>query len=420
MAMVDDSYLSHIYHGKCVDGNLPFVVRNSKLYSNQSLLSMTPSEMSDFDGKLGNKSTENEYDRLNPTEDEEPQSNYENSTDQFSGEEFASTDPYEDMRTTFALKERPKTSTVNEKTKIEFDLANLQAMQRCVTSTTLRDAATPFIDTGDNFQMTKEKKKKLKRNTVQNTLIEGERPNGEMEYEIIRTDPNRTIIRCTFSQDEVERPSIKTKERILSVDSRQRKQYDRYQKKIRPKTTQIIHQGRLGSSWRHIKEVKNYTGSNLAFLDGSVSLADMAKSEKKKRTIRNVDLNNNVRPDINCCFEMQHPSVEDKLKLAKAYERLHPYTSKYDFRDTSAFYQKAIENRPQLRYYNRLRNYDNIYHTRAKENYKYWTAIEGSKKNIPKRSGSVYATNSALPSLQQQYAMGAHHTVLGLGDAPRN
>ena len=30
-----------------------------------------------------------------------------------------------------------------------------------------------------------------------------------------------------------------------------------------------IRQGRIGSSWRHIKQTNNYSGSNLLFIDGT-------------------------------------------------------------------------------------------------------------------------------------------------------
>lgn len=147
----------------------------------------------------------------------------------------------------------------------------------------------------------------------------------------------------------------------------------------------VLRQGRIGSSWRHIKQTNNYSNSNLLFVDGTVRIDDSARypprmygyPPKASFTSRQLSARHHRPQDRN----------EEIIGLgARSMTELDlPINS-------------IVKSRPL-----NLSPYENKYQQRAKEGFEYWTKDRRYQENN-KPKAKLYTT-------------GAYKTFHGLSDA---
>ncbi|RNA13687.1 hypothetical protein BpHYR1_009436 [Brachionus plicatilis] len=111
----------------------------------------------------------------------------------------------------------------------------------------------------------------------------------------------------------------------------------------------VLRQGRIGSSWRHIKQTNNYGNSNLLFIDGTVRINDSARFPPKiygyppRANDQNADLVGLTTQSLN---------------------------------DLSFAGNERVRNRTS-----NLSAYPNQFHDRAKQGFEYWTKDKREPEN---------------------------------------
>lgn len=119
-----------------------------------------------------------------------------------------------------------------------------------------------------------------------------------------------------------------------------------------------MRQGRIGSTWRHIKQTNNYTNSNLLFIDGTVRINDSARYPPRIY---------GYPPR-----QLDHRDTYDKQEFNKELVGMSSQSmSNVDFPI------EVIRNRPL-----NLSAYENPFHSRAKQGFEYWT----KDKRIPENN----------------------------------
>ena len=112
-----------------------------------------------------------------------------------------------------------------------------------------------------------------------------------------------------------------------------------------------LRQGRIGSSWRHIKQTNNYSNANLLFIDGTVRINDATRFPPSqygyppKLPRFNTDLDDDYER-------------ENSLSI-KGYGLSGP--------QYSAFLPSYIRRRPM-----NIGSYSNQFHEKARQGYEYW------------------------------------------------
>lgn len=142
----------------------------------------------------------------------------------------------------------------------------------------------------------------------------------------------------------------------------------------------ILRQGRIGSSWRHIRQTNNYSNNNLLFIDGTVRIDDSARfpprlygyPPKQSKAVTHRDP-----------VELDHEMIGLNSKSLSNLEL--PINS-------------IVKNRPL-----NLNPYENKFQQRAKEGFEYWTKDKRYPENN-KPKAKLYTT-------------GAYKTFHGLSDS---
>jgi hypothetical protein len=135
-----------------------------------------------------------------------------------------------------------------------------------------------------------------------------------------------------------------------------------------------LRSGRIGSSWRHIKQTNNYTNSNLLFIDGTVRINDSSRYPSSVY---------GYPPKI-----IQHR--EDLIGMTTQS------LANLDFPLDSAAAAASKSSR-------NLNNYQNQFSDRAKQGFEYWTR---DKRNPDNNKPKV-----------KPYTTGASKTYYGLSDS---
>lgn len=140
-----------------------------------------------------------------------------------------------------------------------------------------------------------------------------------------------------------------------------------------------LRQGRIGSSWRHIKQTNNYTNSNLLFIDGTVRIDDSSR----------------FPPRLYGYPPKMNTPRENALK-DRSHEMLGLGAKSLSSLDLPV--NNIVKNRPL-----NLAPYENKYSNRAKEGFEYWTKDKRYPENN-KPKAKLYTT-------------GAYKTFHGLSDS---
>lgn len=166
----------------------------------------------------------------------------------------------------------------------------------------------------------------------------------------------------------------------------------------------VLRQGRIGSSWRHIKQTNNYSNSNFLFVDGTVRIDDSARYPPRMY---------GYPPKVNVATHRQlsgrsyHP--QDRIQSARPVRSYADSSSLQQNMELVGLGSRSmthlnlpVNNIVSSRPLN-LNPYENKYHVRAKEGFEYW--------NKDKR----YPENNKPKA--KQYTTGAYKTFHGLSDA---
>lgn len=152
----------------------------------------------------------------------------------------------------------------------------------------------------------------------------------------------------------------------------------------------VLRQGRLGSSWRHIKQTNNYSNSNLLFVDGTVRIDDSTRY-----------------PPRLYGYPPKGNLASHRMLSAATSNRNTDDSRKNEFLGIGArsltelglpVNNSIVRNRPH-----NLNQYENEFQTRAKEGYEYWSKDRRYPENN-KPKAKLYTT-------------GAYKTFHGLSDS---
>lgn len=146
----------------------------------------------------------------------------------------------------------------------------------------------------------------------------------------------------------------------------------------------VLRQGRIGSSWRHIKQTNNYSNSNLLFVDGTVRIDDSSRYPPRMY---------GYPPKVNLATHRQTTSYQPTDRNEHMLGLGNRSLSQLDLPVNN-----LIRNRPV-----NLNPYENKYQQRAKEGFEYWSKDKRYPENN-KPKAKLYTT-------------GAYKTFHGLSDS---
>lgn len=132
-------------------------------------------------------------------------------------------------------------------------------------------------------------------------------------------------------------------------------------------------EGRMGGSWRHIKQTNSYSNGNLLFIDGTVRINDSRKYPENVY---------GYPPKV-------HQNDEDLIGINQKLSG-----SSLDFEDDV----EKVRNRKLS-----IKHFDNPFHERAKSGYVYWPKESKFPENNKKKA--------------KTYTTGAYKTFYGLSDS---
>lgn len=132
----------------------------------------------------------------------------------------------------------------------------------------------------------------------------------------------------------------------------------------------VLRQGRIGSSWRHIRQTNNYSNSNLLFVDGTVRIDDSARYPPRMY---------GYPPKVNLATHRQTTSYQPTDRNEHMLGLASRSCSELDLPVNNLIRNRAVNLVP----------YENKYSQRAKEGFEYWTKDKRYPENNKPKAATI-------------------------------
>jgi len=139
----------------------------------------------------------------------------------------------------------------------------------------------------------------------------------------------------------------------------------------------VLRQGRIGSSWRHIKQTNNYSNSNLLFVDGTVRIDDSTRYPPR---LYGYPPKANAIPrqmsgNLHCNSARYEPTGKSQDLLGLGVKSL----TQLDLPVNNMIRKSSST----------LNNYENQYAVRAKEGFEYWSKDNRYPENNKPKASTI-------------------------------